>query len=195
MPVTTRSQTKLNNSLAKQQPKVTKLTIPDIDKWRQIDEFRRWFCNTIAKMLDEIKCDNATRLLIKIDISKHSNTDSESNMLLLRYRQLYYDTLRRFTEMFYIIEEYYPEFHSRIDTYNFGKTVYDKIAQLYNECKSNYNSVYCKPESEEEHHIIKLLLNSFYDTEKMLIKYIPVKHQTRRLRKFVDYTGMIIKEP
>lgn len=104
------------------------------------------------------------------------------------YRTIQFDLIRSITETFYIINEYLPlvvKQTKKVLT-NFIKVVYNKVQQFYIDMRTNR----IKPQSEYEFQVVAGLINTLQDVEKMVIPLLPPDMELKRIRMYVDYTGM-----
>ncbi len=175
MPVTTRSQTK---SMSENKKVIGNLEESRVTKNSTLS----WFVTSIK---------NSLSLMEK-------NSDTERKLLAKGSKKLAkmicYANIRISTEIMYVVEQYYPIMRvMSIKMDKFGKTVYDKIHDLYNQIR-NWDKSY-NPITQEEKLVFNTYINVLYDTEKMIVKFLPLDYPKKRLCKFVDYTFMDTIEP
>jgi hypothetical protein len=92
----------------------------------------------------------------------------------------------------FFIEQYLPEVYSLSPRMpKFAETVYHKVQDLYEQIRgSDY-----KPKTIDEYNCVNSLLKTIQDSEKMVIQFLPIEFPVKRIRNFVDYTGMDTIEP
>ncbi len=180
MPVTTRSQLKniSASTLAFAKPVEKPITKVRPDTQEAI---LPWFVATIKEGLADVE---------KYNLEKYKARLYQEND---KIRMYYYDTIRRVTEMMYIISHYFPTVISMsLNMSKFGQVVYAKVQELYKRIRAE--KIY-KPETQEEKEIVAAFIYTLQDVEKMIIQYLPVEQPIKRVRKLVDYTGMDTIEP
>lgn len=180
MPVTTRSQSKNINTSTFSIPKVEKQLIKATRQQNvnvnliTKNPIRSWFISTVQQRLNEIEKNNVEKR--RLNKGRHKD----------KARILHYDNIRVATEIMYFIEQYYPSVRVSFNSHVFNKTVYDKVHDFYVQIRNTI----IKPETKEEKAIVDIFIYTLQDVEKMIVPYLPQEHVTKRIRKFVDYTGM-----
>jgi hypothetical protein len=182
MPVTTRNQSKMIStndfSIQKVEKPLTTSTSPTAEK--KVSRIMLLWPALLMKRLNDFDKNNAKQKRLQSLGAKEEA------------RVLYYDTIRRVTEVMYIVEQYYPTVSSMSPSMpNFAKTIYDKVQKLYQEIRSSE----LKPKTKEEKEIVAALIYTLQDVEKMIIPFLSSEYPIKRLRRFVDYTGMDTIEP
>jgi hypothetical protein len=198
MPVATRNQSKNISAAFIQEVKkpVSKpvLTQQVITKVRpHPNNLWPWFSSVVKEGLADVEKYNAEKARLRKLIEE--NPDDKKNKNYKReIRVEHYNSIRSVTEVMYFVGQYYPEVrnlsHSMI---SFAGVVYAKVQQLYKQIRCLDPDV--KPETEDEKKCIAALIYTLQDVEKMIISFLPQEHVTKRIRKFVDYTGMDTVEP
>jgi hypothetical protein len=173
MPVVTRNQYK-NNAI------INKIITPIPD------DILSWFITIVSKKLKNIhKLHNnksELRILIKDAVDTH-----RKNAYKKELKSVHYDKIREVSELMYIISEYFPKVMSlSSDMSRFGQFVYNKVQSLYLKIRKNK----FKPETGDELKTIKSMIYILQDTEKIIIPFLPNVFQVKRIRNFVDYSGM-----
>jgi hypothetical protein len=150
---------------------------------------KTWFVNYIKKMLTDI--DNLHDK--KRDIRKSfDNGDNTTKKVELRNTS--FEIIRYVIEMFANITAYLPELIGICPTFHkFACGVYTKIRELYTQLYDLEDV--CKPVTDEEHQLIKILVHTLDAAEKMVIPYVSSECSIKRKRTPVDYTGMDTIEP
>ena len=212
MPVVTRSQIKSVSSLVKDSSALSKTPLSktplSTDNVKLIIHETKgpifdWFLKIVKKYLKEIEILNIKKKTIVYAITEQDGLNTQNN-ISNTYKQYYYEQLRLITELFYIIQEYFPRFTKGLSfnsSQKFANNVFTKSHELFKEI--NYNKVV--PITFEEIKMVNLALSQIRDTEKLLSSYLqnpPTENlietylkklpKTKTKNRFppVDYTGM-----
>jgi hypothetical protein len=196
MPVATRNQSKNISTAFIQEvkkpvsnPVFTQQVITKVRP--DLNNLIPWFSSVVKEGLADVERYNAEKVrlrnLIAANLDNKKNKNYEKEL-----RMEHYNSIRRVTEVMYFVGQYYPEVRNLSPSMvRFGEVVYKKVQELY-------KSIRCldlKPVTEDEMKCIVALIYTLQDVEKMIIRYLPQEHATKRIRKFVDYTGMDTIEP
>ena len=100
-----------------------------------------------------------------------------------KHRQYHYEQLRLVTELYYIIQEYFPEVSDTIHSKRLANTFYTQSQSFDHQIRTN--KVISR--NAEEYQTVRVALRQLQDTEKMLIPYLQTKNKRSPP---VDYTGM-----
>jgi hypothetical protein len=189
MPVLTRSQRKsMNNvssgqkissnkekiSSSKEKISSNKEKIVSNQKVNSGLSLERSFISIVQKYLTEIE---------RLHLKKTETIDFEI------YRQTYYDQMRNLSELFYVIQEYFPTLYSENPGgpfKRFASVVYNKIQEFY--IIIHNNRLVAK--NKDEYTCILVVLRELQATEKMLIPCLDDKPTRQKRCPRVDYTGM-----
>jgi hypothetical protein len=134
----------------------------------------RSFISIVQKYLTEIE---------RLQLKKTETIDFEI------YRQTYYDQMRNLSELFYVIQEYFPTLYSENPGgpfKRFASVVYNKIQEFY--IIIHNNRLVAK--NKDEYTCILVVLRELQATEKMLIPCLDDKPTRQKRCPRVDYTGM-----
>ena len=129
-----------------------------------------WFIAIANRYAEEIlSLQTKKTIIFKYNVNKH--------------RQYHYEQLRLVTELYSIIQEYFPEVYNTIHSKRLANTFYTKIQSFDHQIRNNI----VIPRNAEEYKTVRVALNQLQDTAKMLIPYLEIKN-----KRFppVDYTGM-----
>ena len=112
-------------------------------------------------------------------------------------RECIYDQIRVITEMFYIVNIYYPvvspaKFNDSWK--NLTNTFYNKIQDMYTQIRFEINNNVNFYKTIYHYNVIKAALEQLHDTENMIIPYLEEPKKPRRC-PVVIYTGMDTIEP
>jgi hypothetical protein len=182
MPVLTRSQrNSMNNVSSNQETNVkdsyVKETIVLIQEVSKDTTLKTWFISSVTKYLAEICILNDKK-------KDYHNKNFE------KHRQCYYEWLRLITELFYIVQEYFPtlysEHHPNVSFQRLANIMYKKIQKLYSDIHDNV----VVARNKDEYHIMKIAIGQLQSAEKVLIPYVDVETTTHKRSRRVDYTGM-----
>jgi hypothetical protein len=198
MPVATRNQSK-NISTAFIQEVAKPVSKPVftqqvITKVRpDLNNLFPWFSSVVKEGLADVEKSNNEKVrlrnLIAVNLDDKKNKNYKKEL-----RMEHYNALRRVTEIMYIVGQYYPEVRNLSPSMvRFGEVVYKKVQELYQQIRFLDHDT--KPVTEDEKKCMVSLIYTLQDVEKMIIPYLPQEHATKRIRKFIDYTGMDTIEP
>lgn len=137
--------------------------------------------------------------LTKMIINYGDEVDALSNKLNKEmndneYKKILYDRMRLITEVYYNINQYFPEIYEcsvkKDNLYNTIKHSYDEIQKFYEENQKlliNYG-----PLDTIENNIIKITYEQLYEVEKMCIRYLQPNEVLQRPRRcpYKNYIGM-----
>jgi hypothetical protein len=153
-----------------------------------------WFSSVVMEGLAEVKKSNNEFVRLR-KLVKANPQDKKNKIYKKEIRVEHYNTIRRVTEVMYFIGEYFSEVRNLSHGFvnRFAEMVYAKIQELYKQIRCLDLDV--KPETEDEKQCIAALIYTLQDVEKMIISYLPSDKPAKRIRKFVDYTGMDTVEP
>ena len=129
-----------------------------------------WFIAIVNRYVDEISSLQTKKtIILKYNVNKH--------------RQYHYEQLRLVTELYSIIQEYFPEFSKTIYGKKLANTFYTKIQSFDHQIRNHI----VIPRNAEEYQTVRVVLGQLQDTAKILIPYLKIKN-----KRFppVDYTGM-----
>jgi hypothetical protein len=140
----------------------------------------RWFISIVQKYLTEIE-----RLRLK---KNETFKCYKCYIDIEKYSQSYYEQMRNLSELFYVIQEYFPTLYSENSGpfKKFAIVMYNKIQELYIIIHNNRLVAKNKDESTG----ILVVLRELQSTEKMLIPYLDDKPTRQKRCPRVDYTGM-----
>ena len=120
-----------------------------------------WFIAIVNRYVDEISSLQTKKtIILKYNVNKH--------------RQTHYEQLRLVTELYYIIQEYFPEFSNTIYGKKLANTFYTKI-QYFDHKIRNHIVI---PRNEEEYKTVRVALGQLQDTAKILIPYLEIKNSS-----------------
>ena len=177
MPVLTRSQLKQTNVSSNK-----KNIILNASKKNNIPTIH-WFVGIIRKYLAYI--DDLNKKL------EENRGDYEFN------RERIYDKIRILTEMYYIVNIYYPLVSPAKFNDSWKKLtniIYNKIQDMYTQIRFEINNNFNFYKTIYNYNVIKAALEQLHDTEKMIIPYLEEPKKPRRC-PVVIYTGMDTIEP
>lgn len=199
MPVTTRSQSRnsmqveaINLNSVANGPQANKVYSPRSSIKPDQTNMLAWFIRVMVNSLRDME----ERAKIKHEHVVLSNSAiyiDQSNEIIMKCRENYFDNVRRVTEMFYFVDQYLPvvyplkpaDFWERYIT-----TTYKKIHDLYSEIRTS-----AIPVTEDEQKTITAAISVLQDSEKNIIPLLPSGYPTKRIRNFVFYAGMDMIEP
>jgi hypothetical protein len=198
MPVATRNQSKNISTAFIQEvkkpvsnPVFTQQVITKVRP--DLNNLIPWFSSVVKEGLADVERYNAEKVRIRnlmlanLDNKKNKNYEKE-------LRMEHYNSIRRVTEVMYFVGQYYPEVRNLSPSMvRFGEVVYAKVQDLYQQIRCLDPDT--NPETEDEKQCIAALIYTLQDVEKMIIPYLASDKPTKRIRKFVDYTGMDTIEP
>ena len=143
----------------------------------------RWFISIVQKYLTEIE-----RLRLKKNETFKCYKYYKYYIDIEKYSQSYYEQMRNLSELFYVIQEYFPTLYSENPGpfKKFAIVMYNKIQELYIIIHNNRLVAKNKDESTG----ILVVLRELQATEKMLIPYLDDKPTRQKRCPRVDYTGM-----
>jgi len=152
-----------------------------------------WFSSVVREGLADVEKSTAERARLRTLIS--ANPDDKKNKNYKKeLRTEHYNAIRRVTEVMYFVGQYYPEVRNLSPCMvRFGEVVYKKVQELYQQIRCLDPDT--KPVTEDEKKCMVALIYTLQDVEKMIIPYLPSDKSAKRIRKFVDYTGMDTIEP
>lgn len=199
MPVTTRNQSRMIINTIIDSQKKPQSTNP-VTKEQAVVKVRPdlnnllpWFVSVAKEALKDIEKCNENKLKIKDLINSDANKCSISKEALENeYRTLYFDNVRRATELMFFVDQYLPEVRNLSPSMQrFSKVVYTKVQDLYDQIRTSD----IKAKTDEEYKVVVSLITTLQDVEKNIITILPSDQQVKRRRNFVDYTGMDMIEP
>jgi hypothetical protein len=181
MPVLTRSQYKSMNNVSSNQgtyvkDSYVKENFESNQKVSKDTTLKTWFVSSVKRYLAEICILNDKK-------KNYHNKNFE------KYRECYYEQLRLITELFYIVQEYFPTLYSEHPDVGFQRlatVMYRKIQELYSDI--HHNVVLAR--NTEEYDNMKVAIGELQAAEKALIPYVDQVQTTNKRRRHVDYTGM-----
>jgi len=187
MPVTTRNQSRNISSFVPsvKQQRVTSVYQP-IKVRPNLYNLLPWFTSVIKEKLADVNKHNQIKLHLQNEVKLLKNKKMvKKNSSTIR--NIYFDNIRRVTELMFFVDEYLPEVYGISSNMpKFAKCVYDKIQDFYGQI---HNSD-MKAETDEERKIIEVFIYTLQDVEKNIIPLVSSEQQIKRRRKIVDYTGM-----
>ena len=189
MPVTTRSQSR------KISEKVGKSVVK-----KEIMSYRRkvrpdptnlfpWFSSVIAESIETIKLKENESLFLKSKVSRMSSfLPQHREEVLVKAREIYFDNIRRATEVMYFVSEYLPIIYGQnqsqgIET--FIVTVYNKIHEMYNQLRMEPS-----PISDWELKTVSAAIDVLEETEMIIIRLLPHGTEIPRRRKYVHIAAV-----
>ena len=187
MPVLTRSQCKsMNNVSSSQKISSNNVNIVSNISNQKVNSglsLERWFISIVQKYLTEIE-----RLRLKKNETFKCYKYYKYYIDIEKYSQSYYDQMRNLSELFYVIQEYFPTLYSENPGpfKKFAIVMYNKIQELY--IIIHNNRLVAK--NKDEYTGILVVLRELQSTEKMLIPYLDDKPTRQKRCPRVDYTGM-----
>jgi len=165
------------NNVSSNQGTYIKQNFESNQKVSKDGSLKTWFVSSVKKYLAEMRILND-----KKEDLLHNNKFED-------YRQCYYNQLRLITELFYIIQEYFPTLyseHSDVDFERLPNVAYRKIQELYSDIHDNV----VLAQNKDEYNSIKVAIGELQAAEKALIPYLYEDPATHKRSRRVDYTGM-----
>ena len=168
MPVETRSQRKSVINLEKKVSNLKKsVSYKDVEPLVKsnivlnIQEKKNpifdWFIAIVNRYVDEISSLQTKKtIILKYNVNKH--------------RQYHYEQLRLVTELYSIIQEYFPEVSDTIYGKLLANTFYTKIQPFEHQIRNNI----VISRNAEEYQTVRVALRQLQDTAKMLMPYLEI---------------------
>ena len=132
-----------------------------------------WFIAIANRYAEEIlSLQTKKTIIFKYNINKH--------------RQYHYEQLRLVTELYSIIQEYFPEVYNTIHSKRLANTFYTQSQSFDHQIRNNKFI----SRNAEEYQTVRVALRQLQDTAKMLIPYLEIQPIKNKRCPTVDYTGM-----